>query len=295
MRQPASRYDDEERDDGFELHGEERFDDDPEPRARRFPAILLTVAVMALFAGGLWFAYVQGTRHAIMAAAGGEVPLIRADPRPIKVKPDEPGGMRIPDQNVSLYDERSERPALERLLPPPEQPMPRPVPEAAPEPPPAPPEAASPPPAIVMPASPPLEGAAPAAQPASPPPPPAKPPVTAAAEPKPAASAKPPSSAQPSSPQSSVMAAQAAPAQISPIQVRLGSVRSPDAAREEWARLKRTHSDLLGSLSGFAVRTDLGERGIYYRIQAGPLPDRAAAERLCSEMKQRNSGCLLAR
>jgi hypothetical protein len=77
--------------------------------------------------------------------------------------------------------------------------------------------------------------------------------------------------------------------------LRLASLRSPEAAREEWARLKRENSDLLGSLTAVAVRTDLGDQGIYYRIQAGSFGDAAAAEKLCGELKRRKLGCILAR
>jgi len=72
-------------------------------------------------------------------------------------------------------------------------------------------------------------------------------------------------------------------------------VRTPDAARAEWSKLKKDNADLLGSLKANAVKTNLGERGIFYRIEAGPFPDTAAAERLCGEMKQRNLGCILVR
>ena len=58
------------------------------------------------------------------------------------------------------------------------------------------------------------------------------------------------------------------------VQVRLGSLRTPEEAREEWQRLKRANGDLLGSLRANAVSVDLGEKGIYYRILAGPLDER---------------------
>jgi hypothetical protein len=77
--------------------------------------------------------------------------------------------------------------------------------------------------------------------------------------------------------------------------VRLGSLRSPEAARDEWARLKRENPDLLGKLTAVAVRTDLGNQGIYYRIQAGSFGDAAAAEKLCGDLKRRKLGCILAR
>src|SRR6266568_4761362 len=126
MRQTYSEYRD--HDEGIGLVGEERADEYSRPD-RRLPAMLLTVVAMAVFAGGLWFAYVQGTRHPAVTAPGDAVPLIRADERPTKVKPDQPGGMTIPDQNVSLYNEKGGAP-VEKLLPAAEQPLPRPAPAA---------------------------------------------------------------------------------------------------------------------------------------------------------------------
>src|ERR1044071_6803374 len=55
------------------------------------------------------------------------------------------------------------------------------------------------------------------------------------------------------------------------VQVRLGSLRTPEEAREEWQRLKRENADLLGKLKANAVSGDLGGKGIYYPIQAGAV------------------------
>ena len=277
MRQSLSEYDERsERNDGFRLVGEERpaehFGEYAEEALRggpRLPAMLLTGLVMAVFAGAVWFAYVQGARHAAPTAAPGDgVPLLHADQGPIKVKPEQPGGMKVPDQNVSLYNDKPGAPTVERLLPPPEKPLPRPV---AP-----PPAAATAPPAAAV--APPAAAPAPTAAPSAP-------------AVRPAAKAEPPgklATAKPAAP---------APEAVhsGKIQVRLGSLRSPEAARTEWTRLKSSNPDLLGKLTAVAVRTDLGDKGIYYRIEAGPFADPAAAERLCGEMKRRNLGCILAR
>jgi hypothetical protein len=296
MQQRLSEYDD--RDDGLQLVGEDRADEFSRPD-RRLPTMLLTVLAMALFAGGLWFAYVQGTRHPAASAQGEMVPLIRADERPAKVRPDQPGGMAIPDQNVSLYNEKPGGTGMEKLLPAAEQPMPRPAPparEAATPPAPFAPPPGGPPPATAIPQ---------AALPASP----SAPTLSAAPASRPPAAASAKSAAAkvapPPAPKAAPQAKQAAPraggtaaapaGMASPVQLRLGSLRSPEAAREEWARLKRENPDLLGKLSAVAVRTDLGDQGIYYRIQAGSFGDAAGAEKLCSELKQRKLGCFLAR
>lgn len=269
MRQALSDYD--PHDDEFTLAGEERGEEMP-ARDRRLPMLLLTMVAMALFAGGLYFAYTQGTRHTAGVGNGvgksDGVPLLRADERPTKIKPDQPGGMAIPDQNVSLYNEKPGGPPVEKLLPAPEQPLPRPAP-----PPPSPPKepAASP----TMQQAPTANAAAPAEAP----------PAPASESATPAANAAKPAPA-PATP---------AAAASGHIHLRLGSLRSPDAAREEWARLKRENPDLLGKLHAVAIRTDLGDKGIYYRIQAGSFGDAASAERLCDELKRRNFGCILAR
>ena len=204
-------------------------DGDPRRRPRGVLATLLTLLVMGLFSGGLWLAYVEKTRRAGGDAANGAVPLIRADERPTKVKPEQPGGMQIPDRDKLIYNQT--RPVVEHLLPPPEKPMARPAPPPQP-----------------------AGKAAPSA------PVPSKPPA----------------------------------AKTGGTRLQLGSVRSEDAARQEWERIKRKNADLLGNISATPIRADLGDRGVYYRIQTGPFADLAAAERICSELKQRSIGCIIA-
>ncbi|MGE3783204.1 MAG: SPOR domain-containing protein [Alphaproteobacteria bacterium] len=280
MAQPVHDYEDyEERDPGFELVGEQR-DDEPASGSRRLVAIVLTLAVVALFVGGLWFAYVQGTRHAAGSAQSADsVPLLRADERPAKVKPDQPGGMPVPDQNSSLYNDKLARSSVEKLLPPPEQPLPRPAPLSPVRP-------AAPAPTL----TPPSETGAAAAGP--PPGVPTAPPSPAQAPPQPAVS--PPAMPAVQKPTTTASTERTPETAAKTVEVRLGSLRSPEEAREEWQRLKRANGDLLGNLKANAVSVDLGEKGIWYRILAGPL-DQVGAERLCAEKKQRNHGCVVAR
>jgi hypothetical protein len=265
MRQAFGDYDD--RNDDFTLVGEEREDAyGAPPSDRRLATVALTMLVMALFAGGLWFAYHLGARHATGGSA--DVPLIRADRTPDKIKPAEPGGMQIPDQNVSIYDEKPGVSPIEKLLPAPEEPLPRPESLPSPEPPPA---ALAPPP--VMAASPPVapSGPAVAAHDSVAPP-------LAVASPEPAAA--------PTAPHRSG---------FGQIEVRLASVRTPDAARLEWARLKLENPDLLGRLHAFAVRGQQGDHATIYRIEAGPFADAAAAAHLCDQLRQRHRGCIVVR
>jgi cell division septation protein DedD len=236
------------------------------PPRRHLPGAALALGVMAIFAGGLWFAYHEGTKHpgVSSAAPADNIPLIRADNTPVKVKPDKAGGMEIPDQDNPLYGAKSSAP-VEKLLPPPEAPQPRPAaPVAQPQP---------------QPSVAPVAPATPAA--ASPKPPPLLTPAQIAALAKP-----PVASATPAPGETAVPGG---------VKVQLASLRTPDEARDEWARLKHENPDLLGKLTAVAVRADLGEKGIYYKIEAGPLGSKADAARLCGEMKQRDLGCQLVR
>jgi len=265
-------------------HSEELQEPEEEyaPR-RRLPAVALAVGAMALFAGALWFAYHEGAKHAsglvastgttgsaapssAGAAANANVPLIRAGTDPVKVKPEKAGGMNIPDKDDPLYSFRPGASSTEHILPPPEAPQPRPV--------------APPPPVTAAPQVAQVPSAD--APTAFPPPLPAPPQVGPRARPEP-------------KPTDAVKSAEAAKPVASgpPTKIQLASLRSPDEARDEWARLKHENADLLGKFTAVAVRADLGDRGIWYRVEAGPVGDKAAAVKLCKALRERDLGCQL--
>lgn len=224
-----------------------------EPRKRRpLRVILLAVAIGAL-AGGSWWVY----RIDAPRPAPANVPEIRADARPIKEVPSDPGGMVVRDQDSMLLNHESARePKIEQLLPPPEAPLPRP---AAP---PAQPTEAPVPPVAAIPAL------------------PADAPQVAAAQAPPA-------------PSVAAAPAVAPPADGKTYRLQLGAVRSLDAAQQEWLRLKRLQPDLLGKLAMTTTPVTIADKGVFYRILAGPIADGAEAERSCAALKQRNLGCIL--
>ena len=74
--------------------------------------------------------------------------------------------------------------------------------------------------------------------------------------------------------------------------VQLAAVSSQEKARAEWTRIKARNDDLLGALV-LNVQSVKLDRGIYYRIQTGPLPDRVASRNLCDRLKARDQDCLV--
>ncbi len=75
--------------------------------------------------------------------------------------------------------------------------------------------------------------------------------------------------------------------------IQVASVRNPDQAEAEWARISNRHSDLLGRLKGFYPQFTSSSGSTYTRVQGGPLVDKALAELLCSQLKARKVDCFV--
>jgi hypothetical protein len=262
-------------------------------RARVFGAVFAFSAIVG-FGSLIAYYFVQNRDGSVDPSS---IPVVRADPRPMKVKPDNPGGIDVPFQNTEIYDRVGQQtggvapvrppapgsvpPARpgERLLPGPEAPMPRPQPPPAPVAAiPAVPEIVAPSDAVVVtPAPAPVARAAPPVAAAPPAPAPAAPAV-AAARPAPAAPA--PSASTPAGPGP---------------RIQLASVRDMADAQREWARVTRQYPDLLGGLSPQFVPADLGDRGVFIRVQAGPFASPESARAACDALRARGAGCNVVR
>ncbi len=127
---------------------------------------------------------------------------------------------------------------------------------------------------------------APAAPPAVPPGEPAGP--AAAAEPTPAQ----PMPVEPTPAEPPAVAAPRPNRYHGAPLVQLGSLRTQDAAQQEWERLLRPNQDLLGDLAPHIQKVEIEGRGTYYRLRAGPLESTEAAVALCDELARRKVRCL---
>lgn len=272
--------------------------------------VAAVVAVGVIVAVGLHF--IGGRK-----GAGDGVPVIKAEDRPFKMRPDDRGGMQVPNQDKLVYErmesgaETDGRP--ERLLPPPESP------KAPPRSPAAPTETLTLPqaPAAVPPAAPtpapapaPSVSSSPAASALAPPPPvssyqPVQSRAAAPASPAAAPAAKlapPPATAKPQIITPAQVANVAPIATPAPVRrsgggdfvVQLGAVRAADLADKEWARIQKSYPDLLGGLKSDIVRVDLEGKGVFWRIRAGGL-DEQSARQICADLTRRNQGCIVAR
>jgi len=77
------------------------------------------------------------------------------------------------------------------------------------------------------------------------------------------------------------------------IRIQLAAVKNADEAATEWSRLQKALGTQLDGLVLTVESVDLGTKGIYHRIQAGPFPDKAAAAAKCEVIKQLKQDCLV--
>lgn len=226
-----------------------------------------------------------------------DVPLVLAEDTPTKERPAEPGGITIPNQDTLVYGliepTRQDGEVVERLLPPPEEPLaiapppaepvvvPQPEPESAP--------AATIGQVLEDTAEPTVEAADQAAELAD------VAPAAGTEEPAP------PEATFEDEVGAAVSALEAEPAEPEPAssriwRVQVGAVKDEAQVDPEWRRLKGKLGDLVSGL-GLTVETaDLGSgQGLYHRLQLGAFADRGGAEALCAELKARGVDCLVVR
>lgn len=74
--------------------------------------------------------------------------------------------------------------------------------------------------------------------------------------------------------------------------VQLASVKSQSAASTEWKKFQAKYS-ALGGLTFRSQEVNLGSKGTFYRIQAGPM-SKDSASKVCASVKSAGGTCLVA-
>ena len=244
-----------------------------------------------------------------------EVPVLQAESGPTRERPVEPGGLQVPHEGAAVFKdlEGSKQPTVERLLPPPEAPMPKPVAAVAiqgaiPQPPSMPesiaPAQAETEVAAVSPKlieTPPIVEAPKSAEvPKTPevskipevPKIPEEPKLTTETSAAVSAPSEPP---RPGAPTTEVAMTAQLPAIANPAdgyRVQLGSYREGAKASKAWEIALASAPKLLAPVNHFVSQADLGAgKGVFYRLQAGPLPSRDSAESLCKQLKVKKVDC----
>lgn len=242
--------------------------------------VMVSIAAIASFGSVVWWAHNQDVK----AGGRGLEPLVvQAPTTPSRVKPENAGGLVPPNQDKEVFNRIAPGAVAnqpEKLLPGVETPK---LPAAG-----LPTPAAPKPEATAAKTPTPMQPTAPGAGPT----------------PAPAQGATtPPASAQPASATAAttLVPTEAGPSIASLIEnmsgptggwrVQIASVKSEDVAKSTWARLQSAHGDVLANLRMQAARVDLGDKGVWYRVQAGPL-DEKQAQSVCSTLKGRRADCV---
>lgn len=267
---------------------------------RKLMLIALGVAIVGGASSAVWVAYNQG----MVAGTETAAPLIRSKMEETRRRPAEPGGMQVPNRDKLVFDRIAPDAGeirLERLLPPPEAPLPKlsraneitsetniqPLKSQT--------SVGAEPGKVEVTQDLPEKSLA-----TETPPPTASPPAAEV----PDQPISPPTVEVPDQP---VVAPVAELAAIEPAvkptaeplvkgwRVQVASMRSVAKAEQAWKILTAKYDDLLGELYLNVEEVTLGARGTFYRVQAGPLSGKTEADALCAALKTREQGCLVVR
>jgi hypothetical protein len=217
---------------------------------------------MAMFAGGVGTVLVLLIgASALTSRRTGEVPVVTADARPLRVKPENAGGMKVLGADSDVFSGGLDSKNV-KLAPAAETPNTKAWQSASTAPAPA------------------VEASVPATVA---PPPPVKPAVVATSKvapapppPKPMAAATPPAAAVSRS-----------------AMVQLAALSSEQAARGEWEALSKRMPDLLGSRQPSYSRTDRNGR-TFWRVRTAGFTDVAQARGFCEKVRAKGVGCSVA-
>ena len=219
------------------------------------------VTRMALIAGGLLAVLGVGYGgYAMVGRAPRLVPLIEADSRPVRVRPDNPGGMQVAGAEEQIMGGPGSG-QVDVMAPPPEVPQPQ-VLRAQIQ-------------AARQPTPPPVQPVSLAAPPAPPPPS-----ISALPEQRVVVPIKPP-------------APRPAPPLAAGLQVQLAAMDSEAAAVAEWQRLAKRMPDLLATRHPAVQRTERDGKTLF-RLRTGGFADIAQATSFCTQMKAKGVGCAIA-
>ncbi|MEX1035577.1 MAG: SPOR domain-containing protein [Sneathiella sp.] len=273
-------------------------DEEPGVSRKKWIGAILAVMIVGGFGIGIWYAYDQGVKKGVQLAP----PIISADTTPVKKKPEDPGGMDIPNQDKQVFSvlQSGDAPEkVEKLMPPPEDATPEErtdmavtdaekaadedkldtlvdkvtketaeaglkIEDAGEE------KVAKVEEKVVTATT----HEAPAAE-------------TPAAEPKveekkvEVAAAPPPAKIE-------------EPKTDGPLyRVQVGSFRSPDAAEKQWQTLNAKFKSMLSDVSHRVQDVEVKDKGTYFRLQVGAFSSRDSANRLCNDLKAQKQDCLV--
>lgn len=215
------------------------------------PATIRLAVIAGGIVAGVGLAYVG---LSLFHHRSVEIPIVQADERPIRVKPENPGGLQIAGAGNDMFSGGSDTNGS-KLAPAPEAPNPQALRAQAPV---APPQS---PPATVAPA---------------------------VAAPSVAAVAAVQSAAKPAAP--APIPAPAHPASHGKAGIQLAAVGTETGARTEWQALQKRYPDVLAGHQPAFSKTERDGK-TFWRVRTAGFSDLAQAKSACEKVRAKGGGC----
>ncbi|MBC6416583.1 MAG: SPOR domain-containing protein [Rhodospirillales bacterium] len=289
----AGAYDGQRLDRSFEpLRGEPLQAGGEAPSRRRllFPSIVVLLALAGFASVLLYGMNADGPRQGML-----EPPTLKAQIDVDKIKPDEPGGLQVPNRDVQVLDQTDTGSMPEVvLMPVAEEPVPLPEPRKAgpldvlPE---RSPVSVTENDAAVHPGKlgVPVLGVPALGVPRRP---------TAklqGREDEVLAELRAARDGQLARQQTAAAAPVAAspPTAAGPYLIQLASMKTAEAADEAWGRISRSYSAQLAGLAHSIQPAEISGSGFRFRVRAGSFPTRAAAQTRCDRLKAAGQACIV--
>lgn len=75
--------------------------------------------------------------------------------------------------------------------------------------------------------------------------------------------------------------------------VQIGSFKKASDAEQTWKTIFKKHQKTLGNVGHYVEYKDLGEKGVFFRLQAGPLETESLARMHCNKLKNCGLACFV--
>lgn len=249
------------------------YQDEYEPAGFRWMSIAVVILAVSGFVALAWYAYNAGQHNMRVE----DVLIVKAEQAPTKIVPVSPGGAEFKHKDKEIYDAldpSQKKPEKTQALPKTEAPK---RPEL-----------------IEKPVK--VQAVAQKPKPAT-----VKEEVTSYVSPIPKAEQSktlinpdPYSPVEEKKPDPIVQAVKKAEQKSADVKghsVQLGAFGSEEEAQANWAKIRRSHLDVLDTESHKIVKADLGAKGVFYRLRVTGLASKEAAGALCKTLSARKQGC----
>lgn len=248
-------------------------------KKKSYSGVAMLAAAFFILSMG-WFAYEERGNKKIEPE---QVPVVKNDSEPYKVKPESPGGMEVPNADKTVYnaitsshkaDGDSIDKALEEITSNPEEPIKVAVPEKVQD-------ADSETEADIENVTPP------------------------AVEQKTEAAKIEENKEEKTEikkvvkldqiPKSEEKAKKSETKKARAYKVQLGSYRTEKDVEKAWKTLKKKYPDLLGKLESSTESVKISGKGAFWRLQAGPIDIEPRAREICKKLSEKKQGCIVVR